>query len=154
MSHLRMTPEAFTELQERNRKAIMAASKPVRDTPPKGACAQTPRRPGTAEGAVPAGKKRSHLEIKFQHQLMLSGLPMPVEEFYPLADRNFRIDFAYPEQKLAIEIDGAVHRIKGRFHSDLEKHALLLLAGWRVLRVGSEQIKSGIAMGWIKELLG
>ena len=46
-----------------------------------------------------------------------------------------------------------VHRIKGRFRADIEKRALALLAGWRVLEVSGAEIRSGQAIAWLIALL-
>jgi len=53
---------------------------------------------------------------------------------------------------LAIEIDGSVHRIKGRFKADLERHNLAQLLGWRVLRFSPADVKSGKAIGVLEAL--
>jgi hypothetical protein len=45
------------------------------------------------------------------------------------------------------------HRIKGKFKRDIEKRALALLAGWRVLEVGGDEVRSGRALVWLRELL-
>ena len=106
--------------------------------------------------AVPVIKvkkaERSELETELERQLVDAGIFCRAE-FHPMDGRNFRLDFAWPDIKCGVEVDGAVHRIKGRFKGDLEKGALLLLAGWRVLHVGRDQIYDGRALTWIKELL-
>lgn len=49
--------------------------------------------------------------------------------------RRFEIDIAFPELKLAIEIDGyAYHSSDDRFQRDRTKQNALIAAGWRVLR--------------------
>ena len=80
-------------------------------------------------------------------------LPIPEAEYPFLPDRRFRFDFAWPLLKFAVEVDGEVHRIKSRFHADIEKHALALLAGWRVLRVDGREIRSGVAVKWVGHML-
>jgi hypothetical protein len=51
-----------------------------------------------------------------------------------LAGERFRIDIAFAEHRLAIEIDGwAFHRNKERRDRDIRKANLLTQAGWRVL---------------------
>lgn len=98
-------------------------------------------------------RKRSEIEVLFLAAQVATDLPPMVEEFRPLTDRKFRIDFAYPERKIGVECDGAVHRIKDRFKRDIERHNLLTLAGWRIVRVGRDEIKSGKAIDWLRELL-
>lgn len=77
-----------------------------------------------------------------------------VREYRFLADRKFRLDFAIDTgRRLAVEVDGQVHRIRGRFQSDREKMNLALFTGWRVLHVGPEQVRSGAALALTKHLL-
>lgn len=76
-----------------------------------------------------------------------------VPEHRFLADRKFRFDYAWPLLKFAVEVDGEVHRIAERFHADIEKHALAVLDGWTVLRVGGREIRAGIAIQWVKQAL-
>lgn len=67
--------------------------------------------------------------------------------------RDFELDFAWPGLKVAVEVQGGVHRIKGKFGRDIEKRALAMLAGWKVLEVDSASIKDGRAIDWVKRLL-
>lgn len=71
----------------------------------------------------------------------------------PLPPRKWTLDFAMPERKLGIEVQGMVHRIKDRFKADIEKRAELNLAGWRVLEVDGESIRDGRALGWIERFI-
>lgn len=103
--------------------------------------------------AAPRRAERSHLETRFQDQLQEAGIGGWVAEFKPIPGRRFRLDFAWPDRLLAVEVDGAAHRTRERFAGDLEKNALLLLAGWRVLHVGRAQILDGRAIQWAKELM-
>jgi very-short-patch-repair endonuclease len=73
-------------------------------------------------------------------------------------ERRFRFDFAFPGQDwglapCALELDGAVHRIKGRFASDREKGNLAVLRGWRVLHVDRKMVQDGSALALVKQLL-
>ena len=76
-------------------------------------------------------------------------------EYRFLPARRFRFDFAIlPLYRcIAVEVDGAVHRIKAQFRRDREKHNLALIAGWRVLRVGSDDVRSGRALFVLECLL-
>lgn len=105
-------------------------------------------------GERPPKKSRyvSPLEIMMEEQIIGSDLPRPTREYRALPNRKYRMDFAWPDCKFALECDGSVHRIKARFLSDIERHNLITLAGWKVLRVGRLQIKSGQAMTWLREL--
>jgi very-short-patch-repair endonuclease len=58
-----------------------------------------------------------------------------------LGGERFRIDIAFAEQKVAIEIDGwAFHRDKERRDRDIRKANLLTQAGWRVLTFSWEDV--------------
>ena len=87
-------------------------------------------------------------------QITEAGLPEPVREFWHIPNRDFRLDFAWPALKLGLEVQGGAHRIKGKFKADMEKRALGLLAGWRILEVGGKEVRSGQAIEWLKLLLG
>jgi very-short-patch-repair endonuclease len=55
--------------------------------------------------------------------------------------RRFRPDIAFPQFRLAVEVDGwAHHRTKERRDADVERDNLLMLAGWRVLRFTWEDV--------------
>jgi len=49
-------------------------------------------------------------------------------------------------RSIAVEVDGVVHRIKAQFQRDREKHNLALIAGWRVLHVSPDDVRSGKAL--------
>lgn len=70
----------------------------------------------------------------------------PEREFRFLPDRRFRFDFAFPKQKVAVEVEGGAW-VRGRhtrgkgFLSDLEKYNLAQTENWVVLRFVPEQIE-------------
>lgn len=96
----------------------------------------------------------SKAELRFSQQLFESGLPPHFRDWYFLEGRDFTLDFAWPRLKIAVEVQGSVHRIKGKFWRDIEKRALALLADWRVLEVDSSAIRDGRAIQWLRTLLG
>ena len=52
---------------------------------------------------------------------------------YPLA--GYRIDVAFPRQKVAIEVDGfASHSSPEDFYNDRKRQNAIALLGWQVLR--------------------
>lgn len=77
----------------------------------------------------------------------------PVTEYRFDFVRKWRFDFCWPDIKLALEVEGSVHRIKGRFKSDIEKYAMAQMAGWTVLRVARAQIKNGQAILWLQQMI-
>lgn len=96
----------------------------------------------------------SRLEVEFAQQIALLRLPTPVEQFVgAVPGRKYRIDFAWPDRKVAVEVQGMVHRIKNQFQADTEKMCLLVVNGWRVLPVSGDDVRSGRAAQWIETLL-
>lgn len=68
------------------------------------------------------------------------GLPAMVSEhrFHP--DRKWRFDFAFLEQRVALEVEGGIftygrHSRGSGMQADMEKYNASTLLGWRVLRV-------------------
>lgn len=57
--------------------------------------------------------------------------------FHP--QRKWSFDFAFPSQKLAVEVDGQRHRTYAGVRNDCEKFNTATLLGWRVLRFPSDQ---------------
>jgi very-short-patch-repair endonuclease len=85
-------------------------------------------------------------------------LPIPEAEYKFCPDRRWRFDYAYPEQKIAIEQEGGAysggrHTRGTGFIKDMEKYNKAVLMGWRVLRYTPDQM-IGQAMIDIKEILG
>ena len=59
-----------------------------------------------------------------------------LREYQPVKDRKFRIDFAFPMEKVAVEFDGYRYHgfSKKGFKQGLERQNILVAHGWRVLR--------------------
>lgn len=68
------------------------------------------------------------------HRSPLPGAEMVAEHrFHP--PRLWRFDFAWPEAKLAVELEGrGRHQTVVGVRNDCEKYNTALLDGWRVLR--------------------
>ena len=70
----------------------------------------------------------------------------PIAE-YPFAKpRRFRFDFAFPIERVAVELEGGVwsggrHTRGAGYESDCEKYNLASLLGWRVLRFTSSMLE-------------
>lgn len=99
-------------------------------------------------------RRSTRWEAEFERQLLDAGLGSRfVREYRFESDRRYRFDFACVPERLAVEIDGAVHRIKKRFHADLEKGQLALIGRWRVLHVSPAQVRDGSALTLVTGLL-
>lgn len=84
------------------------------------------------------------------------GLPMPVPELKFHPTRRFRFDWAWTDQKIALEIDGGVwsggrHTRGAGFMRDQEKTNLAALDGWLVFRCTPQTIHT--AMQLVKQAL-
>jgi hypothetical protein len=84
----------------------------------------------------------------------LVGLPDPVTELLFHPKRKWRFDYAWEEQKLALEVHGGIHsggrHTRGRgFVEDRAKMNEATLLGWTVLEVTPEHIKSGQLRAWL-----
>lgn len=82
----------------------------------------------------------------------------PEREYKFLPDRKFRFDFAFPEQKVAVEVDGGTwsggrHTSGLGFRNDCIKTNLAVLNGWRVLRFTADMVRDG-ALAVVEEALG
>lgn len=91
-------------------------------------------------------------------QCQLAGLPAPVKELVFAKPRRFRFDFAWPDRKLAAEVDGAVwsggrHTRGAGVESDCEKVNLALALGWRVARFSTGMVRDGRALHTLETLL-
>jgi len=95
----------------------------------------------------------SALEEQLAQHIRADNLPRPIRQYQVNPARRWRLDYAWPDLRIACEVDGEVHRIKERFHADIEKHAWLVLHGWTLLRVGGREVRSGKAIEWLKSLL-
>jgi len=104
-------------------------------------------------------KRKSVGEEMFMQQCKLSGITEPEREYRFHPTRRWRFDFAWPEVKLALEVDGSVYsngrhnRGKG-YENDCEKMAEAINLGWRVFRFSTGQVKKGIAIKYLESALG
>ncbi len=80
--------------------------------------------------------------------------PQPEFKFHPT--RKWKFDYAFPEQQIAVEVEGGIYGYKdksGKFKSrgahssitgikrDIEKYNAATVLGWKVLRLTSEQAR-------------
>ena len=76
------------------------------------------------------------LEPRFARLLRSYGLPRAAFQWHVrYRGRSYFIDFAYPDLRIAIEVDGYTQRAtRAAFESDTERQTILGLLGWTVLR--------------------
>lgn len=98
---------------------------------------------------------REKLELAMLLQLKAEKLDTGMvreHRFDPV--RGWRFDFAWPQRKWALEVEGGTwvggghNRGKG-YMEDCEKYAAATLAGWRVLRATTDHVKAGTALAWV-----
>jgi very-short-patch-repair endonuclease len=89
----------------------------------------------------------SDLEMRVLRAIVGAGLREPTQQHrVTLAGRRCRIDLAYPEISVAMEVDGwEHHRSRTAFDRDRARENDFVAAGWRVLRFTSQSESADIA---------
>jgi very-short-patch-repair endonuclease len=93
----------------------------------------------------------SGLEMRVLRAIVAAGLPEPEQQYrVQVGDRWRRIDLAYPNLKLAIEVDGWMHHgARSAFDADRARENELEIIGWDRLHFTSaftdEQVGDTVA---------
>ena len=103
---------------------------------------------------------KSELEETMVGVLRLNSLPEAVRE-YPFAQslgRKWRFDFAWPEVKVALEVEGGTwakgkHSTGAGIQRDIEKYNMAQLLGWLVLRTNDHMINDNRTADWVRTAL-
>lgn len=107
----------------------------------------------------------SRLEEAMALQLEAAGLPFE-REYRAVPGRRFRLDFAWPEQRVGLEVEGGLfvqrrtgkrgigHTSTAALLRDCEKHSELAVAGWRLIRATAPTVRNGQALRWVQDALG
>jgi hypothetical protein len=87
------------------------------------------------------------------------GLPRPEREWKFEAKRRWRFDYAWPQQMIALEVEGGVwtggrHTRGAGFVKDMEKYNRAAVLGWRLLRVTPDKLVSGGTFEMLREIFG
>ncbi len=98
-------------------------------------------------------------DLQMESQLTLAGLPEPVREYRFHATRQWRFDWCWPEQHVALEYEGGTYvnggHVRGHHYtSDCIKYAEAALAGWIVIRATVEMVRNGTALELVWRALG
>ena len=85
-------------------------------------------------------------------------IPLGVPELRFSPPRRWRFDWAWPIERVALEIDGGAytygrHNRSSGFVADMEKYSEAACHGWRIIRVTPEQFKSGAAAALVMRAL-
>ena len=88
----------------------------------------------------------SELERTVVQAILSAGLPQPLAQHpITLGRSTYLLDLAYPDLKIAIEVDGfAFHHDRGTFDHDRRRQNDLVTAGWTVLRFTSRSTPAEI----------
>ena len=100
---------------------------------------------------------QNETEICFRIYCKAFDLPDVTSEVQFMKTRRFRFDFAFVQDKIAIEVEGGVwiggrHTRGSGYVKDMEKYNLATIEGWRVLRFTPQQLKQKETYGMIKKL--
>ena len=109
-------------------------------------------------GSELRGSDKSDLERALAFAIRAAGLPAPETQYSYVPGRKFAADFAWPEARLLVEVQGGVytrgaHGSVGGVLRDIERLNLATLAGWRMLRFAGQHIERGEAIEVIEEAL-
>ena len=80
--------------------------------------------------------------------VLAPNMPKPKAEFFfdRHIGRRHHFDFAFPDKKIAVEIEGNAWHVKGggkhMQDADLEKYNIASMLGWRVFRLSPAMVKN------------
>jgi very-short-patch-repair endonuclease len=82
----------------------------------------------------------------------------PVREYRFMPPRRFRFDFAFPDSKVALELEGGTwiggrHNRGQGYENDCEKYSEAAIRGWKVIRATGRMVKDGTAIELLKRAL-
>jgi hypothetical protein len=96
--------------------------------------------------------------VIFLRVLAANGLPAPVQEhkFHPT--RGWRFDYAWPEYKVALEVEGGVwtggRHTRGKgFMADLNKYNEANVLRWHVLKTVPDQLCDTTTIEMLRAML-
>lgn len=110
------------------------------------------RRGGGGKGPrVERRTPRRSATVAFPALCRAVGLPEPVPEYRFAPPRRWRIDWAWPDQRVGLEVDGGVwvggrHTRGAGWLKDAEKLNAAAVLGWRMLRCTPQQLASGVIL--------
>jgi very-short-patch-repair endonuclease len=102
--------------------------------------------------------KRERLEKTFEQQLKALGYFEGCQTEYQFHEvRKWRFDFAWPDIKLAVEVEGGTKSGRSRhsrgagFEGDTDKYNTATKMGWTLFRFTSDAVMSGKAMLFVED---
>ncbi len=90
-------------------------------------------------------------------QVRAAKLPAPTPEYQFHPVRRWRLDLAWPDQKLYVEVDGGTwvggrHSRGAGYENDCVKLNAAAVEGWRGLRVTTAMVKDGRALAALEQV--
>ena len=84
-----------------------------------------------------------------------AGLPAPVAEFRFHPVRRWRLDYAWPDGFVALEVEGGVwsrgrHTRPTGFLKDMEKYNTATALGWAIIRCTPQTILADETLSWLR----
>ena len=103
-------------------------------------------------------KEKSPGEEQFVLDCRIAGLSPFLRQYKFHPTRKWLFDFARPECKLAIEVEGGVFssggHVRGKgYESNCEKYNAAVKLGWRVLRYSTDMVFAEDAINDVLEIL-
>ncbi len=123
----------------------MSAAVKLSDLPPRVRRKLTgTKRSKEVARAIRAEEERQRRDA-FLAVIARAKLPHPTPEHHFHPERMWRFDYAWPEHRIALEVEGGVwtqgrHTRGSGFVKDMEKYNAAAVLGWRVLRVTPEKL--------------
>lgn len=98
---------------------------------------------------------RANVSESMLERLLPSGW-VKEHRFHPV--RKWRFDYAWPQYKIALEIEGAVwsrgrHTRGSGFVKDIEKYDEAVLLGWRLVRITRGDFDKGRAADLVQSII-
>lgn len=91
------------------------------------------------------------------------GLPTPRPEYRFHPKRRWRLDFAWVDRKIAVEVEGGIwikgftgrggaHSLPSNIIRDMEKSNEAQKLGWKIFRFTPRELKKGIAQAFMIDI--
>lgn len=121
--------------------------------------------PGSFDKAVKKAKSQARklraedTQASFAYLCKAKGIQEPTPEFVFHPDRKWRWDYAWPEAKVALEVDGGVwnggkHGRGSGISKDHEKRNAAAVLGWRLLLVQPKHLLRPQTIDMVAQALG
>ena len=112
------------------------------------------RKIAQAEKRLAAERERQ----QFRHYCMDAGLPEPEPELRFQPERQWRFDYGWPGEKVALEVDGGVwsggrHTRGAGFLEDMAKLSEAAALGWRIIRCTPDDLYGAATLDRLRRAL-